>query len=46
MSWNLKGQYFKARNCEAACPCVFLSPPTEDDCAVPVGWHIKEGQFE
>ena len=46
MTWNVKGQYFEACNCEAACPCVFLSPPTEDDCTVLVGWHIDEGEFE
>lgn len=46
MSWKLDGQYFEACNCEAACPCVFLSPPTEDDCTVLVGWHIDEGEFE
>ena len=46
MTWNLKGQYFEACNCEAACPCVFLSPPTEDDCTVLVGWHIEEGEFD
>lgn len=46
MTWNLKGQYFEACSCEAACPCVFLSPPTEDDCTVLVGWHIEEGVFD
>lgn len=46
MSWNVKGQYFESCNCEAACPCVFLSPPTEDECTVLVGWHIDEGEFE
>ena len=46
MTWNLKGQYFEACNCEAACPCVFLSPPTEDDCTVLVGWRIEEGDFD
>ncbi len=46
MTWELKGQYFEACNCEAACPCVFLSPPTEDDCTVLVGWHVDEGQFD
>ncbi|CAN5859971.1 DUF1326 domain-containing protein [soil metagenome] len=46
MSWNLKGQYFEACNCEAACPCVFLSPPTEDECTVLVGWHIDQGEYE
>jgi len=42
----VKGQYFEACNCEAACPCVFLSPPTEDDCTAIVGWHIEDGEFE
>jgi len=46
MSWNLKGQFFESCNCEAACPCVFLSPPTEDECTVLVGWHIDEGEFD
>ena len=46
MTWNVKGQYFEACNCEAACPCVFLSPPTEDECTLLVGWHIDEGEFE
>jgi hypothetical protein len=46
VNWNLKGQYFESCNCEAACTCVFLSPPTEDDCTVLVGWHIDDGQFD
>ncbi len=46
MTWNVKGQYFESCNCEAACPCIFLSPPTEDECTVIVGWHIDEGDFE
>ncbi|MCL1601378.1 MAG: DUF1326 domain-containing protein [Actinomycetia bacterium] len=46
MAWSVKGQYFESCNCEAACPCIFLSPPTEDDCTVLVGWHIDEGNFD
>ncbi len=46
MTWYLKGQYFESCNCEAACPCIFLSPPTEVDCTVLVGWHIDQGEFE
>ncbi|MHA6645712.1 DUF1326 domain-containing protein, partial [Mesorhizobium sp. A623] len=30
--WKLSGSYFETCNCETACPCVFLSPPTEGDC--------------
>jgi hypothetical protein len=37
------GSYFEACNCETACPCVFLSPPTTGDCTALVGWHIDTG---
>jgi hypothetical protein len=44
-SWALKGSYFETCNCETACPCVFLSPPTEGDCTVLLAWHVDEGRF-
>lgn len=43
--WNLSGTYFETCNCEAACPCVFTSPPTEGDCNVLVAWHVDKGQY-
>lgn len=43
--WKINGTYFEACNCEAACPCIFLSDPTEDDCTVLVAWHIDDGSF-
>jgi hypothetical protein len=43
--WSLVGTYFESCNCEAACPCLFLSPPTTGDCTVLVGWHIDSGRF-
>lgn len=43
--WKLAGSYFEACNCDAACPCVFLGPPTQDDCTVLVAWHIDQGHF-
>lgn len=43
--WKLSGTYFETCNCEAACPCVFTSPPTEGDCTALVAWHIKQGSF-
>ncbi|MDN5894955.1 MAG: DUF1326 domain-containing protein [Nocardioides sp.] len=46
MSWNLSGSYFESCNCDSACPCVFLSPPTTGECTAIVGWHINEGSFE
>jgi hypothetical protein len=44
--WKLKGSYFETCDCEAACPCNFLGPPTDGHCTVLVGWHIDEGNFE
>lgn len=46
MTWNLKGTYFESCNCEVACPCVFLSKPTENQCDVLVAWHIDSGAFD
>jgi hypothetical protein len=45
MTWNVSGTYFESCNCEAACPCVFLSPPTEGDCTALIGWHVDKGEF-
>ena len=44
--WKVNGTYFEACNCAAACPCVFLSAPTEGQCTVVVAWHIDKGSFE
>lgn len=44
--WNIDGTYFETCNCDAACPCVFLSSPDDDDCTVLVGWHITKGHFD
>jgi hypothetical protein len=43
--WKLSGTYFEACNCDAACPCVFLSPPTQGECTLLVAWHIDNGNF-
>jgi len=44
-NWQISGIYGEACNCEAACPCVFLSPPTTGECTVLIGWHVEEGAF-
>jgi hypothetical protein len=44
MAWELKGTYFETCNCDIACPCVFLSRPTEGECRVLVAWHIDHGK--
>ena len=46
MTWSLEGTYFESCNCEVACPCLFLSPPTTGDCTALVGWHIEKGSDE
>lgn len=46
MSWKIDGTYFESCNCEAACPCVFLSKPTDGECTALVAWHIDSGQFD
>jgi hypothetical protein len=43
MTWSMRGTYFESCNCETACPCVFLSPPTQGGCTVVLGWHIAKG---
>ncbi len=42
--WRISGSYFEACNCEAICPCVVFSPPTEDDCIVSLCWRIDKGR--
>jgi len=43
MSWRLEGTYFEACNCNIACPCIFLEPPSNGFCEAFVGWHIARG---
>lgn len=43
--WALSGSYFEACNCEVACPCVFTSAPTEEECTVLLAWHIDKGKY-
>ena len=44
-SWRIVGSYFETCNCDLACPCVFLSPPTSEDCTVLLAWHVDQGRF-
>jgi len=43
--WKVDGSYFESCNCDAACPCVFMSAPTEGDCTVVVAWHVDRGSM-
>jgi hypothetical protein len=44
-SWKIAGSYFETCNCDVACPCVFTSPPTDEECTVLIAWHIDQGSF-
>ena len=44
--WKLNGSYFEACNCDAACPCVFMSAPSEGECKALVAWHIDKGHYQ
>lgn len=46
MKWNVSGSYFESCNCDSACPCVFLSAPTQGECTAIVGWHIDDGTHD
>lgn len=43
--WTLKGGYFETCNCVTSCPCIWLQPPSEDNCKLLVAWHIESGHF-
>ncbi|HEX9124151.1 MAG TPA: DUF1326 domain-containing protein [Actinomycetota bacterium] len=43
MAYEIEGDYFEACNCEASCPCIMLSPATEDTCDLVFGWHVASG---
>ncbi len=44
--WKIDGTYFETCNCEAACPCIYLSAPTTGECTALIGWHITSGHFD
>lgn len=44
-NWKVTGTYFESCNCYAPCSCVCLSPPSDSDCAVMIGWHVDHGAF-
>jgi len=46
IDWRLQGRYFETCNCETACPCVWLQPPSEGECKLLVAWHIEDGYLD
>src|SRR6516225_11714661 len=45
ISWKVAGSYFETCSCDVACPCIFLSPPTNGQCTAMLAWHIDQGRF-
>jgi hypothetical protein len=45
-NWKISGTYFEACSCDIACPCVFLSAPTNRECNALAGWHIDQGNLQ
>lgn len=43
MGYRIEGDYFEACTCLASCPCIMLSPATEDTCDIVLAWHITGG---
>jgi len=45
-NWSIKGTYFESCNCDSACPCIFLSKPTEDICQGLLHGILIEGNIK
>lgn len=45
IDWCLEGDYLESCNCTTVCPCIWLNPPSEGECKLLVGWHIRRGHF-
>ncbi len=43
MAYRIEGDYFEACTCEASCPCIMLSPATEDTCDLVLAWQVGRG---
>ena len=43
-TWNVKGLFMEACNCEAMCPCVVGNAPTPGLCTVLLGYHVESGR--
>jgi len=43
-TWEVKGLFMEACNCEAMCPCVVGNAPTAGLCGVLAGHHIQSGR--
>jgi hypothetical protein len=46
MTFAVEGDYFEACTCAVSCPCIFLSPATEDTCDLLFAWHNTVGELD
>lgn len=44
MAWSMSGTYLESCSCDAICPCIVLSTPTQGTCSALVAWKIDRGQ--
>lgn len=45
IKWELRGQQLANCNCEAGCPCQFMSPPTHGNCEAIEGYEFTSGHY-
>lgn len=43
--WKIKGSLAEGCSCEVACPCIFLSMPSNEPCQAILNFHIDEGNY-
>ncbi|MBI1986871.1 MAG: DUF1326 domain-containing protein [Nitrospinae bacterium] len=43
--WSIAGHYAEACSCDAACPCVYGSPPTMGHCHEALAFDITKGKY-
>ena len=46
MVYQVEGDFFEACTCLLSCPCIMLSPATEETCDVVLAWHIQRGRHD
>ncbi len=48
-TWQMKGEYFEACNCDFLCPCLpsnMQAKPTTGECKVALAFHVAQGRFD
>jgi hypothetical protein len=45
MSYEMRGQFLEACDCQVMCPCWFEQDPDEDECTGISTWYVEQGQI-